>query len=202
MWWGRGRLTARSDRDVDGRAAYDVGVMGQRARKALIVRIHFANIAQGSSADAGFEICTTGRRSRLCRSLASSWRPAQDERIAATRSPEISRRSAMDSHPAGHPLPRDFYYVSGSSSRPSLIDEYAGQHRSRCAWICVCRLQWCTGRMWRCALLKSADTDRSRWKNCAAPRPDEARRLATGDVGPMSVVRHRSRESNRSRVTE
>ena len=42
--------------------------------------------------------------SRLCRCLASSWRPAQDERIAATRSPEISRRSAMDSHPAGHPL--------------------------------------------------------------------------------------------------
>ena len=68
-------------------------------------------LAQGSSADAGFEICTTGRRSRLCRCLASSWRPAQDERIAATRSPEISRRSAMDSHPAGHPL-KQYWYTS------------------------------------------------------------------------------------------
>ena len=61
-------------------------------------------LAQGSSADAGFEICTTGRRSRLCRSLASSWRPAQDERIAATRSPESSRRSTIDFTPAGPPL--------------------------------------------------------------------------------------------------
>ena len=39
-------------------------------------------------------------------------------------------------------------------------------------------------------------------KSTGTTRPDEARRLATGDVGPMSVVRHRSRESNRSRVTE
>ena len=33
---------------------------------------------------------------------------------------------------------------------------------SSTAWICVCRLQWCTGRMSRCAPLKSADTGRSR----------------------------------------
>ena len=39
-------------------------------------------------------------------------------------------------------------------------------------------------------------------KNAGATRPAKARRLATGDGGPMSVVRHRSRESCRSRVTK
>ena len=82
------------------------------------------------------------------------------------------------------------------------IDEIAGHLRSRCAWICVCRLQRRTLRMSQGAPLKSAVTGRSRLRMqvpLVRRMPDG---LATGDGGPMSVVRHRSRESNRSRVTE
>ena len=88
------------------------------------------------------------------------------------------------------------FHASGSEFRVFLFFilghlefEYAGQHCSRCAWICVCRLQWRTGRT------INQSKHRAHLPPCAAEvcshrskplkstgtlRPANARRLATG----------------------
>ena len=76
--------------------------------------------------------------------------------------------------------------LEGNSACPNLHFghlefEYAVYLHSRCAWICVCRLQRRALRTMEGAPLKSAGSGSKHSASTGAPRAPSVQRLATGD---------------------
>ena len=119
---------------------------------------------------------------------------ATDSVSVAVRAPP--RRTSMDSG-CGRLRPGLFLAWDGRPDCKILqilhrLFEYAGQHCSRCAWICVCRLERCTAPTCRRAPLKSAGV----YPSTARAVLPLVRRVSN-DWRPVTVDRCRSSANGR-----